>query len=56
MDMCEQCAHYVADEEYGDYCGVSLDEDDMEKFLTPSVASCPYFRLYDEYKIVRQQN
>ena len=31
MDMCEQCAHYVADEEYGDYCGVSLDEDEMEK-------------------------
>ena len=46
-DCCEQCAHYVADEEFGDYCSVNLDEDEMERFLT---------QLYDEYKIVQKQN
>lgn len=56
MDCCEMCAHYVPDEEFGDYCSVSLDEDEMEKFLTQSVKNCHYFQLYDEYKIVRQQN
>ena len=48
-DCCEQCAHYVADEEFGDYCSVNLDEDEMEK-------GCHYFQLYDEYKIVQKQN
>jgi len=33
MDYCEQCAHYVTDEEFGDYCDVNLDEDEMEKFI-----------------------
>ena len=56
MDMCEQCAHYVADEEFGDYCDVNLDEDEMEKFLTQNVKACHWFQLYDEYKIVRKQN
>ena len=55
-DCCEQCAHYIVDEEFGDYCGVNLDEDEMERFLTQSVKSCNYFQLYDEYKIVRKQN
>ena len=26
MDHCEQCAHYVTDEEFGDYCDVNLDD------------------------------
>ena len=55
-DMCESCAHYVEDEELGDYCSVSLDEDEMERFLTQSVKGCAYYQPYDEYKIVRKQN
>jgi hypothetical protein len=55
-DNCEHCANYVVDEEYGDYCGINLDEDEMERFLTQSVQHCHYFQLYDEYKIVRKQN
>ena len=55
-DNCEMCAHYVEDEEFGDYCSVNLDEDEMELFLTQSVKGCHYFQLYDEYKIVRKQN
>jgi hypothetical protein len=50
------CAHYVTDEEFGDYCSIDLDEDEMEKFLTQNVSQCHYFQLYDEYKIVRKQN
>lgn len=55
-DLCEQCVHFVEDEEYGDYCAVSLDEDEMERFLRQNMNSCNYFQLYDEYKIVRKQN
>ena len=56
MDICEQCAHYITDEEFGDYCGINLDEDEMEHFLTQSVKPCHYFRLEDEYGVVRKQN
>ncbi len=55
-DNCEHCAYFVQDYEFGDYCSVSLDEDEMEKFLTQSTGSCHYFQLYDEYKIVKKQN
>lgn len=55
-DYCEQCAHYVTDEEFGDYCSVNLDEDEMERFLTQSVRDCHFFQPYDEYKIVQKQN
>ena len=55
-DICEMCAHFVSDDELCDYCSVSLDEDEMERFLTQNVKGCNYFQLYDEYKIVRKQN
>ena len=50
-DRCDQCTYFVEDDEYGDYCSLSLDEDEMEKFLTGNTEQCHYFRLYDEYKI-----
>ena len=56
MDICEKCVHFVEDEEFGDYCSINLDEDEMEKFLTQSVSTCHCFQYYDEYKIVRKQN
>ncbi len=46
----------MTDEEFGDYCDVNLDEDEMEKFITQTMKSCHYFQFYDEYKIVRKQN
>lgn len=55
-DCCEKCAHYITDEELGDYCALDLDEDEMARFLTQSMDNCNYFQLYDEYKIVRGQN
>ena len=48
--------NYVYDEDYEYYvCDMDLDEDEMYKFLTSSFQECPYYRLYDEYKIVRKQ-
>ncbi len=54
---CEMCAYNIYDEEYDCYvCSVNLDEDEMLRFLSGSDYQCPYFNLYDEYKMVRKQN
>ena len=53
---CECCVYYVFDEEYGYYtCESDLDEDEMGRFMTNTFSFCPYFRLNDEYQIVRKQ-
>lgn len=54
--QCEMCAYYDYDEEWEEYvCSMSMDEDEMVRFYE-SRTSCPYFRFYDEYKMVRKQN
>ena len=54
---CEQCAYYDYDEEYDEYyCSVNLDEDEYISFVSNPNYRCPYFRLDDEYSIVRKQN
>lgn len=54
---CEECAYYMYDEEYESYfCDMSLDEDEMMRFMQGSFDSCPYYRLGDEYAVVRKQN
>ncbi len=56
MDLCEQCVHYIYDEEWECYeCDVNLDEDDMVKFLQGRNTTCSFFRLDDEYGVVRHQ-
>ena len=55
---CESCVNYVYDDDYGYYlceADLDLDEDDMVKFLTRSLDNCPYYRLDDEYAVVRHQ-
>ena len=53
---CDCCSNYMYDEDYECYvCDMSLDEDEMFKFLTGSFAECPYFQYDNEYKIVRKQ-
>lgn len=53
---CETCANYVYDEDYEYYvCMINLDEDEYGRFLTNTMRSCPYYRLDDEYRIVRHQ-
>ena len=55
-NCCEQCAYYDYDEEYDEYyCSVNLDEDEMYRFLSGSQRECPYFRIDDEYAVVRHQ-
>ena len=53
---CESCAYYTYDEEYEYYvCEANLDEDEMSAFLRSAEFSCPFYRLGDEYAIVRKQ-
>ncbi len=55
--ICEQCVFYVYDDELDEYfCEVSLDEDDMERYMRSANFACPYYRLNDEYATVRKQN
>lgn len=54
--QCEMCAYYDYDEEWEEYvCSMNMDEDEMVRFYE-SRTGCPYFKFYDEYKIVRKQN
>lgn len=54
---CETCANYSYDDEYDCYsCDINLDEDEMQRFLSYSNYSCPYYRNGDEYAVVRKQN
>ena len=56
MSVCDNCVNYVFDEEDESYfCMVDLDEDEMFRFLTGTNQQCPYFRLDDEYGVVRHQ-
>ena len=53
---CDECVNYVYDEESECYCClVNLDEDEMYRFLTGTQKACPYYRLDDEYAVVRHQ-
>lgn len=53
---CDYCVNYSYDEEYECYtCEVNLDEDEMAHFIAGNYHQCPYFRMGDEYKIVRKQ-
>ena len=56
LSNCESCAFYDYDEYYEEYtCTMSLDEDEMRRFLTKQTTTCPYYRFYDEYKSVQKQ-
>lgn len=53
---CESCVNYVYDDDYECYsCEVNLDEDELSRFMSDSFYSCPYYRLDDEYAVVRKQ-
>ena len=57
VSNCEDCVHYDYNEETEAYeCNQDLDEDELVKFLKGDNANCPYYRYYDEYKLVRKQN
>lgn len=53
---CESCEYYDYDEFTETYsCTLSLDEDEMGKFLMGEVSGCKYYKFYDEYKSVQKQ-
>lgn len=57
MTQCENCANFYYDDELQEYCcDINLDEDEMMRFLSSPNYCCPYFRLDDEYGVVKKQN
>lgn len=54
---CASCEFFDYDDETDtECCTVGLDEDDMVSFLSANTKECPYYRFYDEYKMVQKQN
>ena len=57
MSSCEYCMAYAYDEEYEDYtCIIDMDEDELLRIYSDKRRGCPYFRMGDDYTIVRKQN
>ncbi len=53
---CATWVNYIYDEDCECYvCLVNLDEDEMYHFLSGARWECPYYRLDDEYGVVRHQ-
>ncbi|MBQ0058652.1 MAG: hypothetical protein KBS83_01640 [Lachnospiraceae bacterium] len=53
---CDNCVFCAYDEDEEDYiCQADMDEDDYYRFLTDKHEGCPFFRLDDEYAVVRHQ-
>ncbi len=56
VSSCDICAYYSYDDDYECYtCEIDLDEDEMYQFMSDSRYNCPYFKMGDEYLIVRKQ-
>lgn len=56
MSECESCVNYVFDEDWEQYvCAADLDEDEMGRFLSGTSRECHWYRLDDEYGVVRKQ-
>ena len=54
---CEYCMNYAYDDEYECYmCMIDMDEDEVNNIYSNKRRSCPYFRMGDDYTIVRKQN
>lgn len=59
--ICEECEYFDVsgdDDDLGEkICHADLDEDDYRQYLMGSFGGgCPYFKPYDEYKVVAKQN
>ncbi len=53
---CDYCAYFYEDEDTGyALCHMALDEDEMLNYMKGRFQNCPYFKLYDEYSIVKKQ-
>lgn len=57
--MCENCMHLEYDEGINQYvCSVEpiMDEDDFARMSYHEHKHCPYYKIGDEYTLVRKQN
>lgn len=55
-NQCEFCMYQCFDEEYEEYyCSMNFDQDELERLRFNPSSSCPYFRMGDEYTIVKKQ-
>lgn len=53
---CDTCEYYMYDEDSDSYyCSLSLDEDEMSRFLSGMSRGCTYYKFFDEYTSVRRQ-
>ena len=56
MANCEDCMYYAYDEYSEEYvCDADIDEDEYARFSGEGTKECPYYRNYDEYKVVKHQ-
>ena len=54
---CESCVYFEYDEELdSDVCTVDFDQDEYARYISGTNSACPYYKYYDEYKSVRNQN
>lgn len=54
---CDTCAYLIYDDDFDEYvCDINMDEDDYARMVSDHHASCPFYRLGDEYAVVRKQN
>ena len=57
VSNCDTCEYYDYDEYTDTYaCMMNLDEDEFAKFTAKQYKECPYYKFYDEYKLVQKQN
>lgn len=55
-NQCEYCLYLDNDQETGEYyCTMNFDQDELAKLRFDKHASCPYFRMGDDYTIAGKQ-
>jgi hypothetical protein len=55
-NQCDYCLYLVNDEEFDEvYCSMNMDQDELAKSEYGRNSSCNYFRMGDDYTIVKKQ-
>jgi hypothetical protein len=55
-NQCDYCLYQSEDDETSEsYCSLNLDQDEVATLLSDRSRSCPYFRMGDDYTVVRKQ-
>lgn len=55
-NQCDYCMNLDQDQETGEYyCIINMDQDEVAKLRFDSSRGCPYFKMGDDYSIVKKQ-